>query len=98
MSSQTFQAFLSTIYIALAYSLRRLDALEALLQNSEDYFSIFVPGLQSCFIEQVFKCIFFVAFQFLDSEIMIDCFQDVESFLRADFESLTPFQKIETLQ
>ena len=98
MFSQTFQAFLSTTYIVLACSLRRLDVLEALLQNSEDYFSIFVPGLQSCSKEQVFKYISFVAFQFLDSVIMIDCFQDVESFLEGDFGSLTPFQKIETQQ
>ena len=98
MFSQTFQAFLSRACIALACNLRRLDALEAQLQSSKDYFLIFAPGLQSCFTEQVFEYIFFVAFQFLDSEIMINCFQDAESFLEGDFGSLTPFQKKETQQ
>ena len=98
MFSQTFQAFLSTACIALACNLRRLDALKAQLQSSKDYFLIFALGLQSCFTEQVFGYIFFVAFQFLDSEIMIDCFQDVESFLEGDFGSSTPFQKKETQQ
>ena len=98
MFSQTFRAFLSTAYIALACNLRRLGALEAQLQSSKDYFLIFAPGLQSCFTEQVFGYIFFVAFQFLDSEIMIDCFQDGESFLEGDFGSFAPFQKKETQQ
>ena len=98
MFSQTFQAFLLTAYIALAYSLRHLDALIALLQSSEDYFLIFVLGPQSCSTEQVFVYIFFVAFQFLGSIIVINCSQDVESFLKGDFESFTPFQKKETQQ
>ena len=98
MFSQTFQAFLSRACIALVCNLRRLDALEALPQSSEDYFLIFALGLQSYFTEQVFGYIFFVAFQFLDSEIMIDCFQDAESFLEGDFGSLVPSQKKETQQ
>ena len=96
MFSQTFQAFLSTAYIALVYSPRHLDALKALLRSFKDYFLIFVLGPQSCSTEQVFEYIFFVVFQFLGSIIVINCSQDVGSFLEEDFESFTPFRKIET--